>query len=143
METPDTIPKEELVSTRPGTVQDENFIFATWLQGLRHSNDLFKLMPADVYYAAYHKVIESLLNAPGVQVRIACLKDTPDVILGYSVYRGDTLHWTHVKKAWRKIGIAKSLMPESGIKTITHINKLGVSYLFSHPSLVFNPFAIP
>jgi hypothetical protein len=136
------IAKEDLVLVRPGTQADESFIFATWLQGLRHGNELYKLIEADTYYRQYHRVIESILNAPGVKVSVACLKESPDVILGYAVHRGDALHWVHVKKAWRGIGIAKSLAPPN-LKTVTHVNRLGVSYVNNHPGLVFNPFAIP
>jgi GNAT superfamily N-acetyltransferase len=137
-----SINREDLIALRPGTLEDQSFIFATWLQGLRHSNDTYKLMEADAFFRQYHKVIERILTAPETTVLVACLKEAPDVIVGYSVSSGDTLHWTHVKKAWRGIGIAKSLLP-APFKVVTHVNRLGVGYLRSHPNLEFNPFLIP
>lgn len=144
MESEATIDREDLIMTRPFTDRDHSFIYATWLQGLRHSNDFYKLIDADTYYRQYHRVIEAILTNPSTQVSVACLKETPDVILGYSVTNTPNalLHWVHVKKAWRGIGIAKSLISKD-IKTVTHVNKLGVSYLQKHPGFVFNPFQIP
>lgn len=136
------INRDELILIRPGEEADYAFVYSTWLQNLRHSNDWFKLIDAEVYYPVYHKVVERILETPFVRLKVACLKEDPTVILGYSVSNQDTLHWVHVRKSWRSIGIAKSLVPSS-VKTVTHVNKLGMSYLLSHPGqLSFNPFLI-
>lgn len=124
------------------TKNDKNFIFSTWLRGLRYGNDWFLSVNNDVYFECYHKVIERILAHPDAQVVVACLKDDPEVILGYSVTRfindKTVLDWVFVKKAWRSIGIAKALVPEK-IETVTHLTKVGKAILSKSP-YVFNPF---
>lgn len=71
------------------------------------------------------------------QVKVACLEEEPDVVLGYAVYEGETLHWVFVKKAWRKLEIASKLVPKK-ISRITHITKLGKS--LKDKEWVFDPF---
>ncbi len=131
--------KSKLITIRDGQPGDVNFIYATWLKGLRFGNDLFREIPAKVYFEAYHKVVEALLNRPGVVIRVACLLEDPDVILGYSVSKGDRLDYVFVKTAWRKIGIAKNLVPPT-IRVATHLTKEGLSILRKRPDMHFNPF---
>lgn len=133
-----SLDKKDLITTRTRLSADTNFIMATWLRGLRYGNDWFELIESEAYYATYHKVIESLLAKPGVTVLVSCLKDDPEVILGYSVFEGPKLHWVFVKKPWRAIGIAKSLVP-TDISTVTHVTVIGRSIMQKH-KVVFNPF---
>lgn len=135
------INKSELVSIRPGQIQDRNFILATWLKGLRFGNDWFELIESHIYFAAYHQVIDSILANPETLVAVACLKEDPEVILGYSIANQDTLHWVFVKKAWRSIGIAKSLVSDT-TTTVTHVTDTGRSILRKRPGVRFNPFAM-
>jgi GNAT superfamily N-acetyltransferase len=136
--------KRDLVSIRAGNLeQDENFILATWLRGLYYGCDWFGLIPKDVFMAAYHTVLTTLIRLPGVSIRMACLKDDPDTILGYSVTgRNDSvLHWVFVKSAWRGLGLARDLVPDT-VKSVTHLSRVGRIVLRKRPSLVFNPFLI-
>lgn len=133
--------KSDLVSVRDYLPGDRNFILATWLRGLRYGNEWFEAVDQKIYFDFYNKVIEIILNRPDTQVKVACLKDDPEVILGYSVYTGGVLHWVFVKKAWRSIGIMKSLLPE-GIVAVSHLTTVGKSILRRHPGVVFNPFAL-
>lgn len=65
------------------------------------------------------------MMSPKTQIKIACLNEDPDVILGYSVMEGDhTLHFVFIKEIWRKMGIAKQLVPKS-VVTTTHLTKVG------------------
>jgi len=131
--------KNELVTTRDYKPEDRNFILSTFLKGLRYGNDWFETIPSDIYFGFYHNVVEALLNLPDTKVKVACLLDDPEVILGYSVYSKEKLHWVFCKRAWRSIGIAKSLVPEE-ITTVTHLTAVGKSILKKHPNLHFNPF---
>jgi len=133
--------KTNLVSTRNSTPEDKNFILATWLRGLYYGDSWFREIRKDIFMENYHKVIENILARPGVSVQVACLKDDPEVILGYSVSRGNTLDWVFIKAAWRGIGIAKSLLPKD-LNVVTHLTKPGLSILKKKlPEVVFNPFA--
>ncbi len=125
----------DLIVNRPATLADKNLIFSTWLLGLYHGNELFHEVPKDIYFAEYKKVVTHLLMKS--QVTVACLKDDPDVVLGYVVTEGATLHWVFVKKAWRKLGIATTLVPIN-IKRVTHLTKLGKS--LKPKEFIFDPF---
>lgn len=133
---------KELVVIRPGTKEDEAFIFSTWLRGQRFGNDWYELIESNAYYTNVHNNISAILSNPDTVVSIACPESDPDVILGYSVSNGSTLHWIHVKGAWRKLGLAKKLVPVK-IKTVTHLTKVGRSIMAKKEGIVFNPFNIP
>lgn len=129
-----------LITIRDWVPGDYNFVKATWIKALRFGNQWFARTEGPSYYKAYSKVLDSLLSTPTVQVAIASLSDEPDVILGYSVYRGTTLDFVYVKKAWRNIGIAKSLVPKT-IKKVTHLTETGKSILERYPNVSFDPFS--
>lgn len=123
------------VVIRQGRESDRSFLFSTWLLGLYHGNDWFKEIDKTVYFKVYKAVVEGIIAHSRVDV--ACLPDDEDVVLGYVVYSGNTLHWIFVKKPWRKLGIAKKLMPQ-GITTCTHLTKIGKS--LRPVNVSFNPF---
>lgn len=132
--------KDELVMVRDGAPSDFPFIMSTWLKGLRFGNSWFSFIPSGIYYKFYSKVIETLLYQERTKVKIACLKDDPDVILGYSVFSDTSIHWAFVKKAWRKIGIANSIVP-NGVATVTHLTDVGKA-ICKNKGFTFNPFEI-
>jgi GNAT superfamily N-acetyltransferase len=90
----------------------------------------------------YHRIVEGLITQ-GI-IKVACLKEDPDVILGYAIFSKTypALHFVFVKSAWRGIGIARSLVPKE-TKVVTHLTKVGLSILKKNPTLVFNPFNTP
>jgi hypothetical protein len=126
---------QELIVTRPGEATDVGFIYSTWLKGLYYGNDWFRAIPQELYYDHYHQVIEKLLF--NSTTTVACLSEDPDVIIGYAVYSKDTLHWVFVKNPWRKLGVAKKLIPDN-IKRVTHLTILGKKLL--PETWVFDPF---
>ncbi len=135
------IDKKDLVVHREGTLEDRNFILATWLRGLYYGCDFFREIPKARFMASYHDILERALKSPSSIVRIACLKEDPSVILGYAVVRRvkDTtvLDWLFVKSAWRNIGIGKGLIPP-GLGAVTHLTKVGKA--LKPESVVFDPF---
>lgn len=132
------IADSNLIAFRDAVMADKPFILATWLKGLRFGNIWYRLIEDKVYFKVYHAVIESLLAKPGVVIKVACLKEDPQVILGYVVYEGPKAHWVQVKKAWRNIGIARTLLPGE-ITTVTHLTEIGRS-IFLKKGWTFNPF---
>lgn len=112
-----------LVDVREGQIDDQDFIYATWLRPFYYDNDYVAEVDKDAFFAKYPKAINLILGGRDVTVRIACLKDDPEVILGYSVIENHKLHWVYVKKAWRQLGIATKLVPKE-INTITHLTEL-------------------
>ncbi len=133
--------KSDLVSIRDYAESDKNFVFSTWLRGLYYGESYFSQVPKGIFMENYHEVIEKTIDPLTVSIKVACLKDEPDVILGYAVlaHFSTHLHYVFVKKAWRNIGIAKSLVPVS-IKTVSHLTHVGRAVLQKHPEVVFNPF---
>lgn len=129
---------------------DISFIFRSWLMGAYHGNrpvkgvriplgapgDYLGSIDQDAFMKGYHSHIERMLGVSNVQV--ACLRDNPDVILGYSVFQPGVLHWVFVKPDWRRIGIAKDLVPED-ITTVTGFSRVG-EILRKKKKLPFNPF---
>lgn len=132
-----------LYDIRPGTQSDTNFILATFLRGLYYGDSWFSLIPKDIFMANYKHIAKALLESPNTVVLVACLKDDPDVTLGYSLMSkdGTTLHWSYVKSAWRKKGIGRSLMPLQ-YKYVSHLSKLGKSLLEKINNPQFNPFSL-
>lgn len=118
---------------------DEAFIISTWLKGLRYGNDWFKQIDHIAYFKNYHAVIERIL-ASKASVKVACLADAPDVVLGYAVYLDDRLDWVFVKRVWRNIGVSKRLVPDN-IKYVTHLTRSGKN-IADKRGYVFNPFLV-
>lgn len=137
--------ESESVLIRDGTPDDHPLIYSTVLKGLYYGNEWFNLIrPKDVFMAAYHQIIERLLASPTTAVKVACLKSDPTTVLGYAIFHlaGENrcLDWVFVKRRWRGIGIAKSLVPVDEVNTVTHLTKTGVTLLYDHPHIQFNPF---
>lgn len=130
----------DLLTLRPGVIEDRAFILATWLKGLRFGNLWYRLIEDKIYFRMYHRVIESILAKPGVSITVACLKEDPMVIVGYSISEGDKLHWVHVKKAWRKIKTATALVSPN-TQTVTHLTDTGKT-IFLRKNWTFNPFTL-
>jgi len=120
---------------------DRSFVLATFLRGLYYGDSWFSEIPKDIFMENYKRVVEALLNSPNVVVKVACLKEDPDVILGYSILSSDlkAIAFVYVKSAWRKKGIGRSLLPQFPI-AVTHLTALGKSLLSKLPGAVFNPF---
>jgi GNAT superfamily N-acetyltransferase len=132
--------KKELIAFRAPTLDDENFIYSTWLKGLRYGNELFSLIDQEIYFKTYHVIIEFLLKHPTTRIEVAALKEDPEVILGYVVRNQDTVHWLFVKQAWRGIGLARSLL-SAPFEFVSHLTDQGASLLKQkYPTVKFNPF---
>jgi len=135
------------MSSKPWAIRDSvpgdhNFISATFLRGLYYGDSWFSLMRKDDFMVNYSSIIEALLRNTNTRVKIACLKEDYDVILGYAILgSNDTLNWVYVKKDWRKLGIANSLISRP-VKTVTHLSELGKQLLSKYQNCVFNPFKL-
>jgi GNAT superfamily N-acetyltransferase len=140
--------KQALIEVRNYRPADKNFIMATWLRGLYYGDSWFSQIPKAIFMEQYHAALEKFLLGQAVIIKIACLKEDPEVILGYSVSRNlqigeasiSVLDWVFVKSAWRKIGIGKMLMPHR-INACTHLTKSGQAIARQKlPDMIFNPF---
>jgi len=122
---------------------DMAFIKATWLRGLYYGDSWYSKIPKAVFMDAYSPALDKLLTGGTVEVVIACQKEDPDVILGYSVLSKDAqiAHFVYVKSVWRQKGIARRIMP-SHPASVSHLTKLGLQLLPKLPGTIFNPFKL-
>lgn len=104
----------------------KNLIFATWLRSYEASSMMSKLIPRDTFFAEHHKVLERIF-ARTPTVKLAVLPDQPDVVLGYAVTEGQVVHYVYVKPAFRRYGIATSLLQACGIKP---------KYIYTHHTYI-------
>lgn len=134
-----TLETNDLFAIRDGAPTDFSFIYATWLHGLYFGCEFFRDTREKTFYDNYKRVIKNILEERHATITVSCLKEDHDVILGYSVSEKDCLHWVFVKESWRKIGIAKSLIP-FGIVVVSNQTKVGRS--IKPKGWDFNPFLI-
>ena len=134
---------EQLIDVRPAYENDRAFILATWLRGLYYGNSWFKEIQKDVFMQVYHGVIDNVLKSEHTIINVAVLNEDPDIILGYSVLNNQhlnpVLHWVIVKEAWRKMGIARHIIPEN-VDTVTQLTTIGLK--LKPENVKFNPFLI-
>ncbi len=123
---------EGLFNIRAFKPEDTNFILATFLRGIYYGEGFFSKTPKNLFMDRYKRVAQSLVSAPQVLIRVACLPEDSDVILGYAILTKDleTVFYAFTKSAWRKRGIAKALIPND-FKYIVpqHVTKLGKEIL--------------
>ncbi len=126
------------VITRATEPEDKNFILSTWLNGNRYGNPYFKRMDSAEYYKAYSEHIISVLTSPGTQINIACDSANPSWIVGFAVFRDETLYWVHIKEDFRRNGVATLLLKDAPITTVKGLTKLGWSIL-QKKGLIYDP----
>lgn len=130
-----------MYNIREAKETDKNFVLATFLRGLYYGESFFSRVPKDIFMNRYKLVAQALVKDPNTKILLACLPEDTDVILGYNMMSldGSTVYFTFTKTAWRKRGIARSLMP-TNVKYIAHLTKLGDSLMHKLPNVEFSPF---
>lgn len=131
---------EGMYEVRDYRPEDKNFIMATFLRGMYYGNEFYNLIPKQIFMDNFKHVADALVSGK-YQVNIACLKDDTDVILGFSVLSKDfsKIEYCFVKAAWRKQGIARTLLPRNPT-SFTHFTSLGLILVPKFNNPVFNPF---
>jgi GNAT superfamily N-acetyltransferase len=115
-------------------------VLSKWMRSLRYGNDYFKLIDSDAFYNVYQRYLKNILNRPAATIRLAVLSDDHDVVLGFCVTEGGSLHYVYVQQEQRNKKIGAALIPK-GIQVITHLTKAGMSIWHKKLShLTFNPF---
>lgn len=128
-----------LYNVRDYKESDKNFILSTFLKGLYYGESWFSLIKKDIFMNNYKHVGEALLSK--CAVKVACLPDDEDVILGYSILSKDfqAIAFVFVKSTWRGKGIARAICPRHPL-AVTHLTDLGKVLLKKLPDTIFNPF---
>lgn len=126
------------VVIRPTNVFDRNFVLSTWLKGQYYGSSYFRDIPQDLYFEKYANHIHQILWDPEVKVTVACDERFPIWIVGFAVFKGDSLYWIHVKRDYRNQGIASLLLTGQSITIVRALTKTG--RLIAHSKgLIFNP----
>lgn len=135
--------KSDLIDIREGLPGDKNFVLSTFLLGIYYGGTAYSEMNKDIFMLEYHKLAEKLLSSEDTMLKVACLKEDHNVILGYALIDKDgyTVHFVFVKKPWRKIGIMQSLIPQQ-VLFCTHLTDVGISLVKKAPHISFNPFLL-
>lgn len=137
---------DSLIFVRGAVESDFGCIIRRWEDSVRYSFDWFKVIDPDYFYSVYRKLIESTLRKPEMVIKIACLKEDPDVIIGFAVYEAITafepknynLHYVYVKEIWRDYRIAKILVPDT-VTQCSNMTKIGMAIHKKYPYVKFQP----
>lgn len=138
------------IQFRGGTASDEGFIFSTWLKSYRHNGSVPRGMTDATYYATYHRLLENILRRPSAHILFACDPEEPLVVYGYVVWdvttTGPIVQWAYVKRAFRSLGVFRSLVDAAGIDlgkcTFTHLTPDAERIQRKFPGAVYNPYLI-
>lgn len=90
----------------------------------KSSVDYFGAINQDTFMHHFHHYLDHLFTHPGLVIKVACLQSDKDVILGFSVSKGSSLHFVFVKPDWRGIGLARDLTP-TGITSVSGFTRVG------------------
>lgn len=123
---------------------DISFIYATWLNSL-YTDSWMRSIRKSVYFDNYKKVLDRILLR--AKITIACKPDDPTVIFGYLISEPGIVHYSFVKDAFRKLGVAKSLykhvFPNGEKPEITHKTRCLDYILTTHENeYMFNPILL-
>lgn len=131
-----------LYNIRDFKESDKNFVLATFLRGIYYGDSWFSTINKTIFMDNYKHIANLLISSDKTTVKIACLIEDPDVIIGYSILTSnyESIVWVYVKEKWRMKGIGRSLVPQYP-KYVTHLSKLGQQLLPKLGGAMFNPFA--
>ncbi len=130
-----------MVHVRDGTTDDINFIYATMLRGLYHGCELYGQIEKEAFFKHYQEVVARLLLKPSISLKVVCLADEAEVVLGYAISEPGTLHFVYVKSPFRGQGIAKQLLGASVFSSVTHLTKSGNAIRLKK-GWTYNPFLL-
>jgi len=88
---------------------DAPFVFATWRNCLWYDTHTSEDPPNPTFYRVVTRKINLLLREPPTEVRIACLADDSNQMVGFAALSYSTLEFVYVKLDYRNQGIATLL----------------------------------
>lgn len=132
---------------RPAIEEDRPFIFNSWLKAFRKGT-LSANVDNSIYYTNHHSLVERILSKS--KTIICCNSDDPSIIYGYVTYQevdGQfVLHFVYVKHIYRKLGLARQLLAETGhdfnlLGCYTHQTNVGIVKEEKY-NLVYHPYIL-
>ena len=130
---------------RPFDADDTAFMFKTWLRSYRYAPPS-RGIGNDDFYTGHHAVIERILDRPSTRIVVACLPESPTVILGYAVADGNVLHYVLTKENFRRFGVGSALLSAlefDGPPRLSHVTA-DWTHAFSrrYPASRWNPYLL-
>lgn len=116
---------------------DHNFILSTWLKSYRDAN-FCKGVPSEIYYKEHGRIVEWLLA--NHSTLIAVDPEAPNVIWGWVNGTSKTLNYVYVKHAFRKMGVAKTLILHANVEQpylVTHLTPL-----VQQDNIIYSPYLL-
>lgn len=108
------------IGWRDATIEDFDFVQATLLNHYYEESFWALRLTTRAYFDGHTPLVRALLQQASVLV--ACEVADPTSILGFIVFEkeggpggADVIDFLYVKKAWRKLGIARMLLEASGL----------------------------
>lgn len=98
--------------------RDAAMLFSTWRNALWFDMANRDETKNHKFFRDCTRLIKTILAHEDAAVRVACLSDDPNLILGVSVVNKDNLIWIYVKADYRGRGIATLLA--KGISTVSN-----------------------
>jgi hypothetical protein len=136
---------------RDRTLEDEPFIFNSFLKSYKQNSDL-KHTPNTIYYPRQTAIIKYLLE--NEKVVLAVFPEDPNELIGYCIYNivssALVIHYIYTKQMHRNYSFAsdiiQSLLPFEGQNLIiaTHIthNFNALKHKIPNAKIIFDPFYV-
>ena len=124
-----------LLIFREATPADVSFLYSSFLRSYRES-PIVKGVDNSTYYNEQAKVVAKLLQ--NCEVKVVSPTNDLNSILGYIIYKNDTIHFVYVKHAFRKLGIGRLLVETYCPEFVQYTH-----FCHRKPTTgIYNPFAI-
>ena len=135
-----------MIEVREAKLEDLPFIYSTWLRSYRHASQFAKKLTNETFYEMHHKVIDAFIARGGL-VFVAHPPNEPGVILGYICVEPNQplVQYIYVKKAFRRMGIAKKLYTERNMQNnvvFTHWTTDTDWIIKKLTKFIYNPYLI-
>ncbi len=129
-------------SIRKGAESDYGFVADSWVQTLRGASKEARAIPKELFFPHEHERIGLLL--PTCDLRVAGPPEDEVTIYGFSVCGRGVVHFTYVKSAFRKLGIARALLKDYEANRLTVSTSwsrdLGEWILSKYPQVSYCPW---
>lgn len=135
------------IGIRPYRPEDKNFVYSTWLNNFKHSSYFAKRIKPSIFFKGHQAVIDTLFLKSQFKVFIAHPRGDEDTILGYIACEPNeptVVHFTFVKDAFRRMGVAGALYKHTGVNwdkmIFTHWTYPVDEMIRKNPEMTYNPY---
>lgn len=129
---------------RAATPEDEVFIFSSWLRSHHEMGDWPHRLAIDRcilgegkrcacckyshrrYFDDHKHVVLKLIRSS--QTVVACNPAKRWQVMGFATFEPAVLHWVHVKKFYRRQGVASDLLRHAGFKGAGYLDPIHCSH---------------